>query len=820
MAYDGYIADLPLGNQGLVKRDNRHQQVAGDLIVCSGMTFEDNSLRKEMGATSLDSAGVAGAPIFTGTLAGSDAWAGVMYTFYGSGIAVGGTATSTTKAAGAGTSKTIATPASGYASGSLVVVTVTVLDTKDAPTTAVINSLTDAKGNSWASLNEVILANALTPLGRVRVFYSILTNALVSGDLITVPYSSDVASSIAVANYTSTVAWVAGPTAFNRSIQNNGAPSIGPTKTLAQIPALLVCGLGSLAQTDTPGSGFTEQIEQGGGTGVASVNHRIDTTSPGIIALFDWKSDVQTAPAGTVSTTLGSTTLTGVGTTFTNFAPGDKIILANGETQVISTISSATVLNTVSAWQTTNAGVAYQRRVGNRLITATIGGNLFKDKPATLATTNLDDTTLKAGLSLVARPGFFVQGGKEAAALNRKLFYFNGVDPVQVLSGDGTTTTAIATPPADWSASSDPLKQPLGGCIHNLRLCGYGNLNDPHRLYFSDPDNHENFTSAAAFNLRVQSNIGDRIYRAVDYQGILLVWKYPRGIFYLDDSDISTVNWQIRTKSEALGCAPSPYAVLPLDDDVLFMASDGQFHMLSAVDSFGGVRESNLSYALGFANWIRDNVNLARLDLVTSVWFPQKKVAYFGVPAAGSNTNTYVLKFDFSGVNAGKPVLFSITARDSADALALRQGTDLVPRPIIGEAGFVWSMEQSARDKGGYAYTGTFQTAHDDLAWMGGAIEGNTRVPQLRYKRKLFEHLELVMEPVNAGTVVVQPYVDGVARGPALTFDPTKRRQRRKLNVGDGYTFSFSVTESTLDGDMNIIGAGLYFKDGNEDENR
>jgi hypothetical protein len=806
MPYEGSIVQLPIGTLGLTKRDNRHQQQPGELIIASGLTLVDDSIRKEPGAAAYDPAGVASSPTYTGTYSASTPWSGRIVTFFGSGIAAGGTSATATKVVNGATTANVTVPVGGYALGSLVIVAITALSTINE---SIITSVADSKGNTYTALGgqSAIVSSGLVVSGHYRSFYAVLTTALLAADTITVTYASDRASSIAVANFTSTTAWSLGTAAKTKSGEGT-AVTVGPTNSLAQAPVLLVAGVGASSTTvsSAPGSGFTEAAERTGATGQVCINYRIDTDTPTIVALYDFFSEVETTPAGTVSTTAGSDVVTGAGTSFTNHAPGDKIVIA-GETQIIESVTNNTSLVTVEAWRSSNAAVAYARRPGGRLISATTAGNLFKDKPTSLTQTNLDATTLKSGLSRIGRPGRFVQCGKEAASditNPRKLAYFNGVDPVQVLAGDGTTTANIATPPSDWAATADPRRQPINGTIHNNRLVGWGNLNDPHRVYFSDPDNHEDFTTTSAFNLRVASSIGERIWCGVDYQGVLIFWKYPRGIFYLDDTDLTTSNWYIRTKSEAIGCAPSPYAVLPIDDDVLFMAADGQFHMLSAVDTFGGIATSNLSQALGFHNWIAANVNLQKLDQVASVWYPEHRVAIFSVPGVGALTNTITIRLDFSS----KPVKVVISERDSADALALKRYEDTLWRPIVGEAGFVWLTEQDARTKDGDEYTASFQTAHEDFSYSD---------PTLRFKRKRFDFLELFFEPVASGTLSVVVYVDGRA-AQTLSFDPTKRRHRLKLNVGDGYDFSIAGTGAT--GDVNIIGAAVYMFAGNEDYSR
>jgi hypothetical protein len=159
-----------------------------------------------------------------------------------------------------------------------------------------------------------------------------------------------------------------------------------------------------------------------------------------------------------------------------------------------------------------------------------------------------------------------------------------------------------------------------------------------------------------------------------------------------------------------------------------------------------------------------------------------------------------------------------VSYRDNPESLAMRRDyTDLISRPIIGEAGVLSLTEQALRSKSGQPYTSSFQTAHDDFAYVD---------PTLRYRRKLWEHLSIEMEPSTAaGSVAtLEVYIDEVLRQ-SLTVDLTKRRQRFKLNVGDGYTLSFKMTclgsaATVIAQDMNVIGASIWFRVGDEDQSR
>ena len=124
-----------------------------------------------------------------------------------------------------------------------------------------------------------------------------------------------------------------------------------------------------------------------------------------------------------------------------------------------------------------------------RMVVVLDDGTIKKDSGA-----GTFPTTLASGLTVTDTVPTFVEGGKETAANNRKLFIFTGKNAVQMLDGDGATTAAIATPPADWSAAN----QPTCGANHEGRIWGAGNANDPHRVYYSTQTNHADFTGSGS----------------------------------------------------------------------------------------------------------------------------------------------------------------------------------------------------------------------------------------------------------------------------------------------------------------------------------
>jgi hypothetical protein len=309
----------------------------------------------------------------------------------------------------------------------------------------------------------------------------------------------------------------------------------------------------------------------------------------------------------------------------------------------------------------------------------------------------------------------------------------------------------------------------------------------------------------------VVSSIGKRIVAAASFNGVLFVFKWPNGIFWIDDSDIDRLNWAIRPKSSSIGCAPSPQAVLPIDDDILFMAQDGSVHVLSAVSDLSGTRASDLTYALGITDWIRDNVDTTKLDQVQSMWDANNKIAYFAVPGTGKTTNTITMKFDMGLQAQGGPPRFSYSERDVAESMTTTIDiTTGRQQPCIGEGGNVYILNQSARSKDGAGYLGEFYTSRMDLGEQD---------PMYRNRKKSFDHLEIVFDDeTTGGTLDVEIWVDGVKRGDTLAFDSSKERKRRTLHVGQGYDIQIRGSNSTLNETFKVLGFILWVTPVGEDQ--
>lgn len=436
-----------------------------------------------------------------------------------------------------------------------------------------------------------------------------------------------------------------------------------------------------------------------------------------------------------------------------------------------------------------------------RMVVVTSGGEVLKDTGG--ATFGV---TLASGLTVTDVVPMFVEAGKEVAANNRKLFIFTGKNAVQVLSGDGATTAAVATPAADWSAAN----QPTFGLAHEQRVWAGGNANDPHRLYYSTTGNHEDFTGAGSGSISVYPGEGEKIVGAMSFKGLIIVWKFPLGVYAVDTTDPTVGNWKVRPISRAVG-GVSPMGAVAVDNDIIFVDPTGNYHLLSAVQEFGDAAASNLSRKYNIYSFLQDNLNFGRLQYVRGVYYASKRECHFAMAGSGSNVNNVRFVVDF---NREDLIRFRYSDRDTCESLWLKKDVNGVQKLTSGDnAGVVWEMDEDTKSKDGAGYAGSFQTPYMDFASVD---------PKLATVRKIGQFLELVAEPVGNWNLSVSVLWDGETvqtvdfnmgiTGAALgSFvlgtnklggDQTITRKRRI--VGSGRRLSLSGTNSGAGEDFSV----------------
>jgi hypothetical protein len=479
----------------------------------------------------------------------------------------------------------------------------------------------------------------------------------------------------------------------------------------------------------------------------------------------------------------------------------------------------------------------------------------FTDNGGTNPGAHVSTTTSGAG----TRFGYFVTGGAETGAKNRKLWLFRNNKQPTFLDGDVTNDTVITKPAVDWSDAHPPIVGIINGGGFNAgatggggRLVAAGNSNSPHTLYASVFGDQTDFTTntgtATDFQtLSVFPGVGERIYGLRSYQGFNVVFKFPRGIFIADMRDTDPANWLVQQVTDAIGIAPTPYAALQLENDILFLGSDGQFYLFSAVLAAAtgqqNMETANLGMRLQIYEFLLNAYNRNLLNQVQSVYQPFWQTATFIVPQPGSTKNTSRLVFDFNAVPSGGDPRFSYSYRDTAASIAIRRDpSDFIDKPMYGDyQSNIILLEQDARTTwNGATYPFTVQTPFSNL----GEFENLAydKFVQFANRRKLFDFLEIEYLAFTDATVTIDVYTDGVFRQTILAHlttggDPLAatastpppvfiigfsalsggafpRDIVKRLNAGDGKRVSFVFQNNNYGEDVAITHFFIGFRPG------
>lgn len=363
-------------------------------------------------------------------------------------------------------------------------------------------------------------------------------------------------------------------------------------------------------------------------------------------------------------------------------------------------------------------------------------------------------TELLSGLTVSgARPSFTI-GGAEEQGRDRKLFYADGANQERVLAADGSAFAALATPPTDWAGANRPRKF----VNHDGYLWAFGNANAPHLVYRSLRTNHEDFRSTI-FAVPVFSGEGEYLVNGLSYKGGLLLWKYPEGVYFYNTLSADSAEWFV-TKVGQGGSAGPNTAVL-IEDDVLWVDPFGGWHLISATQATGSVRAEDLTYRK-LGRYLPDNISRTRLPLAHLVYYSDKLQALLACSASGSSVNDRIVAMDVARRQSiGERWVWH--DRDVAQALFLRKVSDVLIPAIGDDAGQVWELDRSARNRDGAGYTFEWWTADSDFSQFVDGWAG---------KLKNLHYLQLIYDPRSVTQHTVEVLHDGVQRQ-TVTFDLT-----------------------------------------------
>lgn len=256
-----------------------------------------------------------------------------------------------------------------------------------------------------------------------------------------------------------------------------------------------------------------------------------------------------------------------------------------------------------------------------RLIAVTADGKIWRDTGDTTfsSQTPIDDLAVT-----VSTDAHIVSGGQEEAGNNKKLFILTGAAQIQVIDGDGSSTTDISAPSPDWTSGD----YPTFGIQYQGRLCVSGSTADPHRLYFSTLTDHEDFTTGSPPTFAVFPGESDGILCTAVYRGLLFIFKRPFGVYILDGRDPNSANWTVTRYSDSFG-VDSPHSIAQILTDLVAANSFGSYTSLQASDAFGDFEAGDIASNNLIENYLRSIFNNNGIPFAQCIYYPEKKSSLF-----------------------------------------------------------------------------------------------------------------------------------------------------------------------------------------------
>ena len=384
-------------------------------------------------------------------------------------------------------------------------------------------------------------------------------------------------------------------------------------------------------------------------------------------------------------------------------------------------------------------------------------------------------------------------------------------------NGTGTHTVHRSTMPLDWSNGANSVRW---GFMHRGRMYAGGGDQLPYTVYASVLDNHSDYLNSGTLLFQIYPGEADLCVGGISWRNKAYIFKFPYGIYVLDDASTDTAQWGWRPISKYVG-AISQASIVEADDEVYFVSPDGYIHALSAVQESGDVRSSAVK-GLEIGPYLRENTDFSRMPTATwsgfraypvpqGVYSPVKRKLYFSFPKPGAVSsqgypiNKTVIGLDLhrSDPSTGiRDAQVFVSTRDECESFCIyRDPTTGGPVLLAGATnGFIYKLEQETWTKDGAGYMGSFETKEF-------YPYGNTRRANMR-------ELQVVFAPGSTNNAIrINVYQDGTF---AAQADLTDASPKMRL-YGDCKRFKIVGENSQLASPFSITRIDVRYLPGNEE---
>lgn len=366
------------------------------------------------------------------------------------------------------------------------------------------------------------------------------------------------------------------------------------------------------------------------------------------------------------------------------------------------------------------AGTSYQVFLG-------ADGNLY-------STTT---TTIKTGMSTTNYPSF--------AVFEDELYICDGDTTPQTWNGSAGSTSNITSPNADWTGSTQPFQVIVHGRGVSRRLHFLMGSTD----YYTSLGDGKVATGGTSGTIPIDTEDSLGLTGGVEFGNRLILFSQKQA-FIVDDSDTDTATWGY-SKAQWTGGAAHWRVIVKTPNDLLVMAEDGEIYSISAVQSYGDYKQASLTRPAKMDRWIRENVDLTKIDRFHACYDPKKRVARFFVVRSGQSAVDTCLKFYIDrppeeawAVDDG---IDAASGFDASCSAVVRSATGAYEVWTGDHAGFLWKLERTNKNDANSGYTATFKTPNLSMEDPRGT--------------KLFKRGHLTVRPEGDYDISVKVFIDG-----------------------------------------------------------
>ena len=278
------------------------------------------------------------------------------------------------------------------------------------------------------------------------------------------------------------------------------------------------------------------------------------------------------------------------------------------------------------------------------------------------------------------------------------------------------------------------------------------------RSYYSK-SNSDDMSDAQVITLSIEVGEAGGLVGGVEWGNRLVVFSKTRA-FIIDDSDATTTNWTW-TQAQWTGGVSSWRLIAKTQNDLFALVDEGDVYSVITAQQYGDYKAASVARPAWIHRWIREHIDLTRLDEGHAVYDPELRCVYWFLPRTGSTFVDMALVYFIDRAPEEAWMLHDNLARDSGfratssafGRAPLETFSKVITGGPVGKVWYLNSSQDALSDNAG-AYEAGFVTSFLN--------QGNPR-SRKRYK---YGHILSVVE--GDFDLTVDVYVDGLYKATYL----------------------------------------------------